>query len=360
MNVMPSSGNRLSWPRWIPVVVAVVYLAGCSALPSWPPHFAKPSHVPVPSDRFLLPPEGTDVVGTVQIATAGEEDTLLDIARRYDLGYEEIIAANPGIDPWLPRAGTPVLLPTQFLLPDAPRKGLVLNLAAMRLFFYPEPVPGSPAMVITHPIGIGREGWETPKGESRVIQKMVEPAWTVPVSIRREHARKGDPLPPVVPPGPDNPLGDFALRLSLASYLIHGTNKPYGVGMRVSHGCVRLYPEDISRLFPEVPLGTPVRIVNQPYLAGWRDGLLYLEAHPPLVEDARRWKGSLAPMEAAVTRKAPGSPGAVDWRRARSAALQARGIPVPISAGSPELDEMLAQAPLVPSTPPWVRAREGG
>ncbi|HYQ71283.1 MAG TPA: L,D-transpeptidase family protein, partial [Gammaproteobacteria bacterium] len=261
---------------WITVLCAGLFLSGCSGLPDWRPSWVRPAQEPVRSDRFLLPPAGTDIIGEIQITTAGEEDTLSDLARRYDLGYEEIVAANPGMDPWLPGAGTQVVLPTQFILPDAPRQGLVLNLAAMRLFYYPEPVAGEPPRVVTHPIGIGREGWETPLGVTRITRKIVQPAWTVPLSVRREHAEIGDPLPPVVPPGPDNPLGEYAMRLSLPSYLIHGTNQPYGVGIRVSHGCVRLYPEDIARLFPEVPEGTTVTIVNQPYLAGWKNGHLYL------------------------------------------------------------------------------------
>ena len=142
----------------------------------------------------------------------------------------------------------------------------------MRLFYFPEPREGEAPEVITHPIGIGREGWQTPEGYSTITRKVVQPTWTVPASVLREYAEKGEPLDPVVPPGPDNPLGSHAMRLSLPSYLIHGTNKSYGVGMRVSHGCVRLYPEDIARLFPQVPVGTEVHIINEPYVAGWRDG----------------------------------------------------------------------------------------
>jgi L,D-transpeptidase ErfK/SrfK len=316
-----------------------------------------PAQAPTPSDRFLLPPAGTDIVGAVQITTARHEDTLSDLARRYDLGYEEIVAANPGMDPWLPGEGARVVLPTQFVLPEAPRAGLVLNLAAMRLFYFPRPSVNEAPVVITHPIGIGREGWETPQGVSRITQKIVQPTWTVPASVRREHAEKGDPLPPVVPPGPDNPLGDFAMRLSFPGYLIHGTNQPYGVGIRVSHGCVRLYPEDIARLFPEVPKGTRVTIVNQPYLAGWRNGQLYLEAHAPLAEDAKRWGQSLRPMEQVLTTKAL-QPGDINWEKAKKVAQEARGIPVPVSPDSPDLDDVLTRAPQVPSTPPWALASD--
>ena len=355
MNSSTTSRDGSSWLSWSAILCTSIYLSGCSTFPDWRPSWTRSAQTPTPSDRFLLPPEGTDVVGIVQIATARHEDTLSDIARRYDLGYEEIVAANPGIDPWLPGEGTQVVLPTQFVLPDAPREGLVLNLAAMRLFYYPRPGADEPPRVITHPIGIGREGWRTPLGVSRITEKIVQPTWTVPASVRREHANKGDPLPPVVPPGPDNPLGDFAMRLSLPSYLIHGTNQPYGVGLRVSHGCVRLYPEDIARLFPDVPEGTRVTIVNQPYVAGWRNKQLYLEAHQPLAEDAKRWGTSLKPMERAVAKKAAG-PDAVDWDKARKVAREARGIPLPVSPDSPNLTEVLTSAPQVPSNPPWTLA----
>jgi L,D-transpeptidase ErfK/SrfK len=355
MNPSTSSRSHAAWTTWATLLCACIYLSGCSSFSDWRPSWGRFAHEPVRSDTFLLPPEGTDVVGTVQIATASHEDTLSDLARRYDLGYEEIVAANPGIDPWLPGEGTQVVLPTQFILPDAPREGLVLNLPAMRLFYYPVPAANEPPRVITHPIGIGREGWETPQGVSRITEKIVQPAWTVPVSVREEHAEKGDPLPPVVPPGPDNPLGDFAMRLSLPSYLIHGTNQPYGVGIRVSHGCVRLYPEDIARLFPEVPEGTTVTIINQPYVAGWINGQLYLDAHQPLSEDAKRWGNSLGPMEQALAAKAL-RPDAVNWEKARQVAQEARGIPIPVSPDSPDLAEVLGRAPRVPSTPPWAPA----
>ena len=333
--------------------LSTVYISACSNLPDWGHSREAPAYIPAPNDRFLLPPEGTDIVGNIQVTVTLKKDTLIDIARRYDLGYEEILAANPGVDPWLPGENTSVVLPTQFILPGEKRQGLVLNLASMRLFYFPQPEPGQPAEVITHPIGIGREGWNTPKGTTRITQKIENPSWTVPNSVRREHARMGQPLPPIIPPGPDNPLGEFAMRLSLPQYLIHGTNKPWGVGIRVSHGCVRLYPEDISRLFPQVPVGTQVRIINEPYIAGWRDGQLYLEAHEPLVEEIRQWKGSLAPMKKAVATKAARLPVEVNWKKARKIARKARGIPVPVSQGSPDLMEILAKAPQVPSIPHW-------
>lgn len=223
--------------------------------------------------------KNTEVIGEIRTTQVRQEETLLDIARRYDLGYDEIVAANPGVDPWLPQPGSKIVVPTQFILPLAPRRGLVINLAARRLFFYPPPQAGEAAQVITHPLGIGREGWHTPLVQTKIVSKQVNPSWRVPPSIRAEHAQDGEVLPAVVPPGPDNPLGTRALRLGVPGYLIHGTNKPAGVGMRVSHGCLQLYPEDIETLFEQVPVNTPVVIVDQPYLIGRQEGLVFLEAH---------------------------------------------------------------------------------
>ena len=340
---------------WFLALLAVPFLSGCASLTD----FASFGHTPIRGDRFVLPDEDTDVVGAVQVVVARHEDTLPDFARRYGLGHDEIVAANPGVDPWLPGRGTRVVLPTQFVLPDTPREGIVVNLASLRLFYFPERQEGEPQVVVTHPIGIGREGWRTPLGRMRITQKVENPTWTPPASVRREHARQGDILPAVVKAGPDNPLGLHAMRLSRPSYLFHGTNKPFGVGMRVSHGCIRLYPEDIAELFQEVPVGTKVNVVNQPYLAGWTNGELVLEAHAPLAEDAKRLKGSLEPMVKVVEARAGDDPAAVDWSRAESAAREARGIPVPISPGSPDLEDVVARSRRVPRVPPWEQETGG-
>lgn len=242
---------------------------------------------PIAAGRFVLDSAEQDVVGEVQIIQSRESDTFPDIARTYGLGYDELVQANPGVDPWLPGEGTIIVLPTQFVLPDARREGIVLNIAARRLFYFP-PVEGDDAQtVITHPVGIGREGWETPTGTAEVVDKARDPVWYPPWSVQQEHARAGNPLPAVVPPGPDNPLGHRVLQLDMPGYLIHGTNQPYGVGMRVSHGCVRLYPEDIEALYEMVGRGTRVTLVNQPLLYGRRGGEFYLEAHPLMAEDER-------------------------------------------------------------------------
>lgn len=234
---------------------------------------------------YRLPPEGEDLVGKVSIVHVREGETLIDIAREHGLGYSEVVAANPGLDPWLPPTGAEVVLPTHYILPSAPREGIIINIAEMRLYYYPPGADGS-RMVMTFPIGIGQEGWATPLGITRIISKAEDPPWVVPASVRREHAEAGDPLPAVVPPGPDNPLGRHALRLGWSSYLIHGTNKPFGIGMRVSHGCIRMYPEHVERLYRMVPVGTPVWVIDQPVKIGRSGGELFVEAHPPLSENA--------------------------------------------------------------------------
>lgn len=335
--------------RWCSILVAALALSGCATLQDSQLFVKEPDR----TDHFVLPDEETNVVGDVQVVVARYEDTLPDFARRYGLGHDEILAANPGVDPWLPGDGTRVVLPTQYVLPNAPREGVVVNLATLRLFYFPKREEGEPQVVVTHPIGIGREGWRTPLGQMRIIQKTENPTWTPPASIRRERAQRGEQLPGVVAAGPDNPLGAHAMRLSRPQYLLHGTNKPFGIGMRVSHGCIQLYPEDIARLFAEVPIGTKVTVVNQPYLVGSRAGELYLEAHAPLAEDEKRLKGSLKPMEKAIEAETADGSDIVDWDKARAVALEARGFPVPISPGSPGLEDIVARARRVPRIPPW-------
>jgi L,D-transpeptidase ErfK/SrfK len=245
----------------------------------------RPVEEPIARNYFVLETPDQSVIGAPQIVLTRKQDTFSDLAREYGLGYDEIVAANPDVDPWLPGDKTPVLLPTQYVVPDVPREGLVLNITSKRLFYFPQVAEGQPQVVQTYPIGIGRVGWETPLGATTVIGMAKDPAWYVPASIRREHAEAGDPLPSIVPAGPNNPLGNRVLRLGIPGYLIHGTNQPYGVGMRVSHGCVRLYPENIELLYSLVDIGVPVRIIDEPYLLGRLNGDFYFESHEPLEED---------------------------------------------------------------------------
>ncbi len=267
----------------------------------------------IDANRFILGSSEQSVVGEPQVVLTRESDALPDFAREYGLGYDELLAANPDVDIWLPGENTPVLLPTQFVLPDVPREGIVLNIASKRLFYFPEdgvvrdPETGEllSQIVLTYPIGIGRVGWETPLGVTEVTSKAVDPHWWVPLSVRQEHAAMGDPLPSVVPPGPDNPLGSRVLKLGMPGYLIHGTNQPNGVGMRVSHGCVRLYPENIEFLYELIDVGVPVRIVNEPFLLGQRDGEWYFEGHEPLEDDAVDPSERLDALLAAVADEMP-------------------------------------------------------
>lgn len=349
---------------------------------------------PAHAENFSLPQAGDDIIGAVRHTQARQEDTLIDIARRFSVGQDEMVMANQNVDRWLPKAGTDVLIPQEFILPDAPRSGIVVNIPEMRLYYFPvkaRPAPQKPVttalrksasppckpaaspsssakpgsksapassgktlpgkgaasnaskstagtktppkgtavkgapvkaapskapvcqpgkkaevvqapqapaqadfesaamgQVITYPVSMGRMDWRTPLGMTRVVDKQKDPSWTPPASIKREHAAKGDPLPDVVPPGPDNPLGKYAMRLGVSGYLIHGTDaaKADGIGMRVTHGCMRMYNEDVAKLFPLVPVGAPVYLVNQPVKLGWKNGWLYMEVSQPLDEDA--------------------------------------------------------------------------
>lgn len=205
---------------------------------------------------------------------AEDEDTFVHLARDYNLGFVEMRAANPTVDPWIPGAGTKITLPTRHLLPDAPRDGVVINLPEMRLYAF---VNGDNAPA-TFPIGIGREGLNTPEGTTKIVRKKKGPTWTPTPRMRKE-----DPeLKPYYPPGPDNPLGTHALYLGWPTYAIHGTNKPFGIGRRISSGCIRMYPETIVQLFDMIPVGTKVTVVDQPIKLAWIDNRLYLEAHPEL------------------------------------------------------------------------------
>lgn len=269
---------------------------------------------PVHAEVFELPPEGFDVVGSVSTVTARYEDTLVDIARRHGLGYYDVVRANPGVDVWVPGEGTEIVLPNRFVLPPGPRRGLVLNLAEYRMYYFPEPRDGEPAYVYTFPMSIGRMDWETPIGRTKILAMAKNPTWYPPQSVRDEHAADGDPLPRIVPPGPENPLGTRALRLGLPGYLIHGTNRPAGVGMRVSHGCVRMFPEDIEFLFEQIRVNTLVRIINEPVKIGWEGDALVAEIHP-LLESAQPLVGEsleqLERLDADTELPAP-DPGAKD------------------------------------------------
>jgi len=289
----------------------------------------------VQATTFPLPANPQDsLIGDpphkIKYAIAKYEDTLLDIARQYDLGQNQILLANPDVDRWLPGEGTKVRIPNSYILPDAPRDGLILNLPEFRLYYFPKPRKGEQAVVITHPISIGRQDWDTPLGKTWIQSKKRNPVWIPPASIKKEHAEKGDPLPDVVPAGPDNPLGLYAMRLAIPGYLIHSTNKPYGVGMRVSHGCIRMYPEDIERLFPMIKVKTPVYIVNQPIKVGWLDDTLYIEVHPPLDGHLEDYQSKLDHALDLIEKANDGVLPVVRGAALKKALQEANGIPVAV------------------------------
>lgn len=314
-------------PRLLLLGLFALSLNGCAALQtvreqSW--FAAKLPEQELERNNFAVA-KGEDVIGHLAVVRVAKGDTLPDIARHFSLGINAISAANPGVDLWVPEAGARVVLPLSFVLPDAPREGIVVNLATMRLFHFKG--EGKSQVVSTYPVGVGTRERPTPTGKMFVARKATRPTWHVPASIAEDHRKKGDPLPAAIPPGPLNPLGEFALYLSKSSYLIHGTNKPASIGLNATNGCLRLYPENVKTLYGDTPVNTPVAIVNQPYLIGQRNGVLYLEAHAP-GEDVGPLE--LETIDAQLKRIEKATGRALDWDTVRRVLAEARGIPVPV------------------------------
>lgn len=364
------------------LLAAALAAAGCQvtrqADPTPPPPPAPPPiQAPVANHKFRFDPEHDEVVGEMQITHVQGEDTLSDIARRFNVGYEEILRANPGVDPWLPGVGRAIVVPTQFVLPKGPREGLVVNLAQLRVYYFPKPaklkkgeVDDGLRTVITHPIGIGKIGWQTPEGSTKVVSKQKNPTWTPPLSVRKEHKENGDPLPARVPPGPDNPLGAYKMTLGWPSYLVHGTNKPYGVGMRSSHGCIRFYPEDIAELYDQIPVGTKVTVVNQPFVFGWdqEQSAMFVQAFPVLEDDDREHpQGAEALLTAGIndelSQKLQQHAAAVDLELLNQVVTKPRGIAIPVSRRNVTVESYLAAARHVENRVPeganWNYTEEG-
>jgi L,D-transpeptidase ErfK/SrfK len=285
----------------------------------------------VPALELELPPPGSSVVGAVYQVKARYESTLAALAQQHDMGFQELLQANPDADPWLPGEGTMLTIPAQFVLPPAPREGIVINLPEFRLYYFPP----EGRTVVTFPIGIGRSGFRTPLLDTHIVTRIENPSWTPTESIRREHRENGDELPRVVLAGPDNPLGHLAIQLAYPGYFIHGTNKPFGVGQRISHGCVRLYPADIEALVALAPNGTRVQVIDAPHKVGSLGGRVYLESHPELNGELQ-----LTRMVQAVIRGTPEPVGSerpitIDWQLAERLVRAGSGLPGPISPASP-------------------------
>lgn len=280
------------------------------------------------AERYVLPEDGSDLIGHTSIISAKEEDTFVKLARRFNIGYEELVIANPTIDPWLPGEGSQVVIPSQYILPKYKREGLILNLAEMRLYYFPKSASGKAKYVHTYPISVGRTGWDTPHSVTKIIGMSKNPTWYPPASIRKEHEEKNDPLPASVPPGPENPLGKFALRLGLSGYLIHGTNEPRGIGMRVTHGCIRLHPNDIEDLFNRVRVNMPVAIVNQPYKLAWLNNQLYVEMHPSEGFEAKNGSKNLTEFVRSIVEATKSDKSyKVNWQLANKLAKNKTGLP---------------------------------
>ena len=306
--------------------LAFASLAACVRLPPQPDYneafFArKPlAHYTIPTPRRGQPAE--TVVGDLTTVTVIKGDTLLDIGRWYDVGYEAMAAANPGIDMWIPRAGTKVTVPTAYVLPCCTYQGVVINVPELRVYYFR---PGSRAgttSVITFPAALGRDDFKSPRGRFRVVGKTVDPTWVIPERIRREHIREqGDARRSIRGGADDNPLGRYRLELDRSLYRIHGTSKPWGIGMQVTHGCVQLYPEDIEYLFPLVPIGTPVEFTYQPVKVGQRGGRTYVEVHEDIYDTNRD------PVAAAIkAAREQGVP--ADREAVRRATSGATGVPL--------------------------------
>lgn len=283
---------------------------------------------PVAAFEYPLQEPGQKLIGQAYSYTATYEDTLALLGEAHGFGHLELLAANPGVDPWLPGEGTEIIMPGQRLLPDGPREGIVINLPEYRLYYFPP----EGDRVITYPVGIGREGWSSPIGQTRVARKEANPSWYPPQSIREEYASRGETLPAVVPPGPDNPMGPYKMNLAMGAYVIHGSNKRFGIGMRVSHGCFRMRNEDVTELFPMIPIGTLVTIVNQPFKLGMSGDELYLEVHTALDEHGMPSTLDRQAAVQALLAERMGELGDVtlDWGRIRDLVFAEEGMPAVI------------------------------
>ncbi len=315
---------------------ALVVLLSLAAAP-----WARATEFPINKDD--------SVVGEDQTVVTVYEDTLYDLANKYSLGSEEIIRVNPGVDPWIPGAGKTIIIPGRHILPPGPREGIVVNLPEHRLYYYPKPKRDGTRTVITYPVSIGKMDWRSPIGLTHVIQKEKDPKWYPPESVRKEHLAAGDPLPAVVPAGPDNPLGQYAMRLAAGNgtYLIHGTNNPIAVGLAVTHGCIRMYPRDVAALYPLIPVGTPVRLINEPVKVAWVDGELLLEAHPPVDAQGQTVEPEIEQFAALMRAAVGDTTAAINWDYAREVLQKSDGVLATVGL---EADD--PNAPPPPTTDP--------
>ena len=314
-------------------ILVVMLLAALGVRESGGAAYTEEDFFAKPNPSYVIPtPVGsgpTTVIGELRTHRVRKGDTLMDLARLYSLGYNEIVEANPGLDPWVPPIGATVILPTQWILPCCSYSGIVVNIPEMRIYYMRRgPEPGT-TQVFTYPVGLGRDEWQTPTGSFRVSGKTINPQWNIPESIRQEHiAERGDYRTFIPGGAPDNPLGSRRLELTLPMYRIHGTDIPWGVGMQVSHGCIRLYPEDIERLFPLVPVGTPGQFAYQVVKVGQLNGAIYAEMHEDIYS-----KNPAIFRQAMGVVEARGFAGQVDEKLMLDGLLNAGGVPFQVTPG---------------------------
>ena len=295
---------------------------------------------------FSLPQHG-NIVGHLMAVTTHRDDTLLDIGRFYDLGYDEIVGANPGVNPWLPGQASKVVIPSEYILPPKPWTGIVVDIPARRLYYF----PADRHVVFTYPVGVFLPGWKESLTTTSIIQKFKMPAWNVPKNIHRWFEKKFHmDIPWYWPPGAENPMGELAMETGLSGIFIHGTYHPWGVGMRASQGCFQMYPENIAQLFPMVPVGTPVRLIDQPYLVGWRDGQVYLQAFKPLHAYHKAGPSDLQRAVVDIKRflAAHHIHEAIDWARVRRIVAEHNTVALPISVHTPSYETLAAALPAKP------------
>ena len=303
---------------------------------------------PCRAATFDLPQDGSTVVGSFRVVLPSSDNTLLDIARHFNVGHHEITWANPGVSVWLPGSSVKVVVPTQFILPAKPWEGVVLNIPQRRLFYFPKPKQGETAKVITYPVSIAREGWSTPLGKTTIVGKYKDPAWFVPPSIRQEKFEEGElNFPTYFPPGPNNPMGMLAIQTGFQGIFIHGTNRPWGVGMRVSHGCLHLYPEDAAEIFPNIERGTPIRVVDEPFMVGMLDNSLVMASYETVPE----YESSDAALTRAISAFTPfldagngrNTAYSVDWRLVEDLVKSPHVLPMEVTIGARGLEEKIAR-----------------
>ncbi len=295
---------------------------------------------------FPLPVHG-NIVGSLKAVTTNRDDTLLDIGRFYDVGYNQITDANPGVNPWLPGLASKVVIPGEYILPPRPWKGIVVNIAARRLYYFPP----NQHVVFTYPVGVFLPGWKERLATTRIIQKFRMPAWYVPKNIHAWFQKKFHMnIPWYWPPGPENPMGELAMETGLPGIFIHGTYHPWGVGMRASQGCFQMYPENVAQLFPMVPVGTPVRIIDEPEMVGERDGQIYLQSYRLLHAYHKGGAGGLQRAVVAIRGYMSGHHDRIriDWRRVRHVVSMHNTVALPIGVESPRYAALVAALPARP------------